>query len=330
LVGGPDRIYYLKAFGNRSVVPVQTKMGTECVFDLASLSKPVSTAPCIWILIDRGQLSLDTKVGDIIPEFKANQKDDIRIHHLLSHTSGLPAYMGANELEKQFGNPCRQEVLHKICSLKLQSQPGEKFRYSCLGYIMLGGIVEKVSGQSLDEFARENLFDLLDMKSTGYNPDVHSQIVPTQIRNGSCLLGQVHDPLAGLMGGVSGNAGVFSTAEDLALYCRMLLNGGVLNGRRILTPSAVNMLTQVQEYGRAYGFDVSSSYAWIKGDFFSSSAFCHSGFTGTSIVCDPELKVYLIILTSRVHPDGNGSVKNLRKKIADITATQFLVPQGIP
>ena len=329
LIGGPDGIYYQKAFGDRSVVPIHTKMETECIFDIASLSKPVSTAACIWILIDRGQLRLDTRVCDILPEFKVHQKDDIQVHHLLSHTSGLPAYTSADGLEKQFGNPCRQQVVRKICSLKPQYKPGEKFQYSCLGYIILGRIVEVVSGYSLDDFARKNLFELLGMKSTGYNPGFNPQIVPTEMRNGDCLLGRVHDPLAELMGGVSGNAGVFSTAEDLSFYCRMLLNGGLLNGRRILSPTAINMLTRAQEHGRAYGFDVNSSYAWIKGDDFSPSAFCHSGYTGTSLVCDPELKVYLIILTNRVHPDGQGAVRNLRKQVANITATQFLHQQEI-
>jgi CubicO group peptidase (beta-lactamase class C family) len=301
-------------------------MTTDCIFDIASLSKPVSTAACINILIDRGRLKLDTKVSDIIPEFAAKEKQDITIAQLLTHTSGLPAYTNADSLAKKYGNPCRKHVIEQICSLDLQSKPGGTFRYSCLGYITLGRIVEIVSHKGLDEFARQNVFAPVGMKETGYSQDIAlaQKIAPTELRNGQCLIGRVHDPLAELMEGVSGNAGVFSTAEDLARFCTMLLNNGKVRGRKVLSPSAVKMLTEPQALGRAYGFDVSSPYAWIKGDGFSPSAFCHSGYTGTSIVCDPVNNIYLIILTNRVHPADKGSLKNMRVRLADITSHTFI------
>jgi CubicO group peptidase (beta-lactamase class C family) len=185
--------------------------------------------------------------------------------------------------------------------------------------------VEVVSGEPIDVFARRNIFGPLGMKDTMYNPPdaLDRRIAATEIVDGAPLRGTVHDPLARLMGGVSGNAGVFSTARDLAIYCRMLLNGGVHKGERILSPTAVELLTGVQSHGRAYGFDVSSSYAWLKGDHASERAFCHSGYTGTSIVCDPEKRVFLIILTNRAHPNDKGASKPIRAQAANIAFGAF-------
>ena len=158
------------------------------------------------------------------------------------------------------------------------------------------------------------------MDDTTYNPDdtFKERIAPTEIVDENLLRGTVHDPLAKLMAGVSGNAGVFSTAHDLSVFCRMLLAGGTHEGKTILSPTAVGLLTQPQSHDRAYGFDVSSGYSWIKGDFASDRTFCHSGYTGTSIVCDPATKVFLIILANRAHPHDKGTVRPVRTKIADI------------
>ncbi|NLH41274.1 MAG: serine hydrolase, partial [Planctomycetes bacterium] len=144
------------------------------------------------------------------------------------------------------------------------------------------------------------------------------RIAATEIVDGEPLRGTVHDPLARLRAGVSGNAGLFSTAPDLAVYCQMLLNHGMCKGRRVLSPSAVKMLTQPQSHGRAYGFDVSSSYSWVKGPNGSPNAFCHTGYTGTSLVCDPETGVYVILLTNRAHPHDGGASKPVREKLAEI------------
>jgi len=246
----------------------------------------------------------------------------VQIKHLLNHTSGLPPYTDANELDKQYGPLCPDKVLEKICSLEAQSKPGEEFRYSCLGYITLGKVIETVTGKGLDVFAKGNIYEPLGMKDTGYKPAASREpdIAATEIKKGKLLRGAVHDPLASLLGGVSGNAGLFSTAQDLAIYCRMLLNNGFYNGRRILSKEAVTLLTRSQAKGRAYGFDVSSSYSWIKGTNPTEATFCHSGYTGTSIVCDPENKVFLIILTNRAHPEDKGSVKAVRTQVADIVS----------
>ncbi len=328
LVGQADRIVYWRAFGQAVAEPYSEAMSKETIFDVASLTKPVATATSIMILVDRKQIELTDYVGKYIADFAGNGKEQVTIQHLLTHTSGLPAYTDANELKEQFGSLCPDEVIEKICRMKALSKPGEEFRYSCLGYIILSKIVEIASGQNLADFAAENIFEPLKMRRTTFNPPEswHNDIAATQFLQGHLLRGTVHDPLARLMGGISGNAGLFSTAYDLSLYCRMLLNMGRLNGLRILSPQAVAMLTTVQSHGRAYGFDVSSSYSWVKGSFASERAFCHTGYTGTSIVCDPVSRVYVIILTNRAHPHDEGTSKPIRVKVADLVFQEYEQP----
>jgi CubicO group peptidase (beta-lactamase class C family) len=314
LVGRRDRVLYGKAFGAAMIEPTPEPMHRDTIFDLASMTKPIATATSILILADRGQLSVDDPVGAYLPAFACAGKEDARIRHLLTHTSGLPAYTTAKSLADEHGSPCPEAVIEKICRMEAMNVPGEEFRYSCLGYIVLARIVETVSGRDLAEFSKENLFGPLGMNHTAFNPPISWQdrIAATQIVDGTLLRGIVHDPLAQLMAGVSGNAGLFSTASDLSIYCRMLLNGGVWRGKRILSPDAVRMLTTAQSHGRAYGFDVSSDYAWLKGPNASERAFCHTGYTGTSIVCDPAVDTYVVILTNRAHPHDKGTVRALR------------------
>ncbi|HML74716.1 MAG TPA: serine hydrolase domain-containing protein [Anaerohalosphaeraceae bacterium] len=320
LVGQGDKTLYYKAFGNSVSQPFQEPMQQDTVFDIASLSKPVGTATSVLILVEQGKIHLEDEVAKYLPAFACSGKEKVQIKHLLSHTSGLPAYTDAAAISSEFGPVCPDKVLDKICSLKALNEPGATFRYSCLGYITLGRIVEIVSDQPLDAFARDNIFVPLGMTSTRYNPPPlwRERIAAATLQGDVLLRGNVHDPLAALMGGVSGNAGIFSTAQDLAAFCRMLLNDGQGNGPRILGSESVTLLTSEQALGRAYGFDVSSSYAGMKGDYPNPKAFCHSGYTGTSIVCDPDAKVFIIILTNRVHPDDKGSVGSLRKEIATI------------
>jgi CubicO group peptidase (beta-lactamase class C family) len=329
-IGQARHTLYFKAFGDESLQPTRDPMHPDTIFDIASLSKPVGTAPSILILADRGQLRLDDDIAGILPEFARTGGEPITIRHLLTHTSGLPAYMNAAELKARHGPVCPDNVLEKIASLKRLSEPGETFRYSCLGYIVLGKIVERVSGSPLDVFARDNLFAPLGMKDTAYRtpPASLDRIAPTVYKNGELLRGSVHDPLAALMGGVSGNAGIFSTAEDLARFARMLLSDGRGSGRQILSPNAVRLLTTEQSFGRACGFDVSSAYANVKGQVIGPAAFCHTGYTGTSLVADPDSKLFVIILTNRVHPEDKGSTKRIRTQVVDIAARSLPAAPG--
>jgi CubicO group peptidase (beta-lactamase class C family) len=320
LVGQKNKVLYFKAFGHEVNEPFEEKMNKNTIFDLASLTKPIATATSIMILADEGKIDPCDYAGKYLPAFARNGKEEVRIRHLLTHTSGLPAYTNADSLKNAFGTPCPDKLIDKICDMNAVSKPGEVFRYSCLGYITLARIVEIVSGDNIDDFSKKNIFALLGMERTTYHPPASQEknIAATQIVNGQLLRGTVHDPLAQLMGGVSGNAGLFSTAHDLSIYCQMLFNTGTRTGVKILSHEAVNRLTTVQSHGRAYGFDVNSSYSWVKGSYAPENAFCHTGYTGTSIVCDPESQVYVIILTNRVHPHDKGTSKQIRTKIADI------------
>jgi CubicO group peptidase (beta-lactamase class C family) len=326
LVGRGNKVLYYRAFGLEVAEPFQDAMHKDTIFDMASLTKPIATATAVMILVDRGRIDVNDPVSKYLPAFACNGKEQARIRHLLTHTSGLPAYADANDLRTRFGESCPDQVIETICGLKAQSPPGEQFRYSCLGYITLARIVKIVTGQDIDEFSRANIFKPLGMKHTRFNPPLawQGKIAATEIVNGRLLRGTVHDPLGRLMDGTSGNAGLFSTASDLAVYCRMLLNGGVWKGKRILSPAAVAMLTTTQSHGRAYGFDVSSAYAWVKGPNASPAAFCHTGYTGTSLVCDPSTGAYLILLTNSVHPHDKGASKPIRQKLAEIV----FAPEG--
>ncbi len=320
LVGRGRQVLYHKAFGLAVAEPYQELMHKDTVFDLASLTKPLATAAAVMVLVDRGRLDPNDYVRDYLPAFACGGKDQARIRHLLTHTSGLPAYTDANDLKERYGSPCPERVIEKICSLPARSEPGAEFRYSCLGYITLAEVVRVVTGRDVHEFSRANIFAPLRMQNTTFNPPAswQAKIAATEIVDGELLRGTVHDPLARLMAGTSGNAGLFSTASDLAVYCRMLLDGGSWKGKRILSPRAVAMLTTPQSHGRAYGFDVSSSYAWVKGPYASPHAFCHTGYTGTSLVCDPDTGTYLILLTNRAHPHDGGACKPIRQKLAEI------------
>ena len=319
LVGRGNKVLYHKAFGLEVAEPFQETMEKDTIFDMASLTKPIATATAVMILVDRGKIDVNDCVSKYLPAFGCNGKEQARIKHLLTHTSGLPAYTDANDLRTRFGESCPDKVIETICGLKAQSPPGEQFRYSCLGYITLARIVKNVTGQDIEEFSRANVFKPLGMTHTRFTPPASWQgkIAATEIVNGTLLRGTVHDPLGRLMDGTSGNAGLFSTASDLSIYCRMLLNRGTWKGKRILSPAAVTMLTTPQSHGRAYGFDVSSAYAWVKGPNVPN-AFCHTGYTGTSLVCDPGTGTFLIVLTNSVHPHDKGSSKPIRQKLAEI------------
>jgi len=325
LVGRADTILYWRAFGHKVIEPYRETMTKNTVFDLASLTKPIATATSVMILCDQWKMGLSDYAGTYLPAFACKGKEKVQIGHLLSHTSGLPAYTNANALKEAYGSPCPDELMDKICGLKALGEPGAEFRYSCLGYIVLAKIVEVIGGKSLDEFAEENIFGPLKMSRSTFNPPQSwsKDIAATEIVEGQPLRGTVHDPLARLMGGVAGNAGLFSTAYDLSIYCRMLLDGGTFKGIRVVSSEAVAMMTTAQSHGRGYGFDVHSSYSWVKGSYAPQSAFCHTGYTGTSIVCDPESETYIIILANRSHPHDKGTVKTVRTEVADIVFREF-------
>lgn len=332
------KIGYLKAYGNKRVYPNTEKMTTGTVFDMASCSKAMSTATCAMILIDRGQLRLNDRVDQYVSEFE-NWKDSItgeteaiRVIDLMTHTSGLPPYAPVQELKKKYGSPNPQAVVNWISHCKRLYAPETGWTYSCCNYIMLQQVIEKITGQTLQQFAHDNIFAPLNMRHTDYRPskELAALCAPTEKQaDGNCLLGVVHDPLAcTMMGGLSGNAGLFSSAEDVATYCAAILNKGELNGKRILSPLAVKCMETVPrslaQFGHTPGWGISTPYSSNSGDLLSAQTFGHTGYTGTSIVIDPTNDVAIILLTNCVHPVDKGNVVRLRALVANAVAGSIL------
>ncbi len=337
VIARKGKTVYRKAFGLSQLVPEPRPLTADMIFDLASVTKPVATATSVMLLVERGQIRLWDRVRLYVPEFttwygeKGRAGDEARLYNLLTHTSGLPPYTDAKEAGKKLGDPCTTaDLVRLIAEIPKEMPVGHEFVYSCLNYITLAHIVHKVSGQALDEFAAENIFEPLGMTRTFYRPpaDLVDQCVPTEVIDGKPLRGVVHDPLARLQGGVSGNAGLFSTADDLALFAQMLLGRGELNGVRILSPLTVERMTEIYPWvgrsGRGLGWDIDTDYATVRGDLFGLRSYGHSGYTGTSIWIDPETQTTVVFLTNRVHPDDKGEIIALRSKVANVVAAAIL------
>ncbi len=342
LVGRGDRTLYQKAIGNRAVSPATESMTTDTIFDLASLTKVVATTTSVMILVEQGRIRLTDRVAAFVPGFERYGKGDITIRHLLTHVSGLRPDVDLAEL--WMGSD-------RAVALAIEevptARPGERFVYSDINFFLLGDIVRRVSGQPLDQFARTRIFEPLGMKDTMFNPpeSLKARIAPTEscTRYGwpcqgpdmSMLRGIVHDPTARRMGGVAGHAGLFSTAADLAIFSRMLLNGGSHNGARILSPLGVEKMISPSTPGlepntRALGWDVDSSFSSNRGELLPIGSFGHTGFTGTSLWIDPATEMFVVFLSNRVHPDGKGDVTPLRARVATVAATALTsVPKGI-
>ncbi len=337
LVARKGKTVYRKAFGVSQVVPERRPLTVDMIFDLASLTKPVATATSTMLLVESGEIRLWDRVRVYVPEFstwygeKGLAGGEARLYNLLTHTSGLPPYTDAKEAAKKLGDPCAMaDLALLIAGIPKEGPVGREFVYSCLNYITLAHIVRKVSGRAIDEFAADNIFKPLGMTRTFYRPpaELVDQCVPTEVVDGQPLRGVVHDPLARLQGGVSGNAGLFSTADDLAVFAQMLLNRGELNGVRILSPLTVERMTEIYpkvgESGRGLGWDIDTDYATVRGDLFGPRSYGHSGYTGTSIWIDPETQTTVVLLTNRVHPDDKGDIIALRSKVANVVGASIL------
>jgi uncharacterized protein YbbC (DUF1343 family)/CubicO group peptidase (beta-lactamase class C family) len=339
LVARSGRVVWNKAYGARALEPAREPMTPNTIFDVASLTKVVATATSIMILVERGKLQLSDPVSNYIPELKGEGRDKITIELLLTHRSG---YAPDFDLKERWTG--YDEAIKRLIREPLQNPPGARFVYSDIGYIALGEVVRRVSGVSLDEFARRNIFVPLAMRDTGFTPAANQRgrIASTEKRRGQLnylgdtaenagadmdkwLRGEVHDPTAYRMQGIAGHAGLFSTADDLAIYAEMILSGGSYRRTRLLGPLTVAAMTRprlVNENGwsRGLGWDMNTNYSTNRGDVFPLGSFGHTGFTGTSIWLDPASKMFVIFLSNRVHPDGKGDVVSLRGKVASIAA----------
>ncbi len=340
------RIVYLKAYGNKSVVPDTVKMTVETMFDLASLSKCVGTTLSFMQLIENGQVRLTDNVDRYIPGFKpwtdpqTGETVDITVRDLMTHSSGIAAYYDANRVVQRFGAYQPDSLMRVIATeVRRNFRPGTGFLYSCLNFITLQHILENVTGQRLCDYAAEHVFGPLGLRHTCYFPlqddlrtpaehaDLLPLVAPTTVQaDGTPLLAAVHDPLARLAnGGNSGNAGVFSNAEDISRICMAIMDGG----GKILSPAAVELMCTIPpendpSVGRALGWDKKSPHSGPRGDLFDpDTTLEHTGYTGTSIVIDMKTKTAVILLTHRVHPVDEGGVGRMRAQVANIVASSL-------
>jgi uncharacterized protein YbbC (DUF1343 family)/CubicO group peptidase (beta-lactamase class C family) len=318
LVGHDGQVIYRKAFGERSLEPRREAMTVDTIFDLASLTKVVATTTAVMQLVQKGQIRVNEPVAKYIPEFAEDGKEQITIRELLTHFSGLP-----KDLDLSQPWEGRETGLRMAYTEKPIYAPASRFVYSDVDFIVLGALVERVSGMSLQEYCQKNIFLPLKMTHTRFLPPASwlPKIAPTQYdEHEKMLRGVVHDPTVRRMGGVAGQAGLFSTADDLAKFAQALLDGST-----ILSPLMVEKMTTPEQPPtspvlRGFGWDIDSPYSSNRGDLLPVGSFGHTGFTGTSLWIDPTTRTYIIVLTNAVHPRGKGSAIALRSKIATAVA----------
>lgn len=310
-IGRKGRLVGPREFGWAAWQPERVKATDETIYDLASVSKVVGTTTATMLLLEAGELRLDDRAVEFVPEFGTalpadERRANVRIRHLLTHTSGLPAWcdLGAN-------GEGRAPALETLYQTPLKESPGRQVEYSCLGFILLGEILRRLAGQDLDIFLSERLFKPLHMRWTSYKPppEWRPRIAATELsaRTGEVIHGVVHDENARNIGGISGNAGLFAPAADLAVFCQMLLNGGCYGGHHVLGAATVELMIRNHTSGmneaRGLGWVVKADDAYSSaGDLFSSRSFGHTGFTGTSLWLDPTRDLFVILLMNRVHP----------------------------
>lgn len=372
LVGRKGKIVYRKAFGNRCVEPQVEPMTVDTIFDLASLTKVVATATSVMILVEQGRLRLADPVIRYIPEFGQAGKERITVEQLLTHRAGFVPDNSIHDYEDG-----AQKAMQRIYELAPDYEPGTRFVYSDVGYIVAAEVVRRVSGVTVDQFARENIYYPLGMRDTRFYVPFEqfeeatgsqipeqglqrlsslaakaqakeaktgrsfiSRFAPTEKREGRkgdtkiFMRGEVHDPRSYLLGGVAGHAGLFSTADDLASFCQMILNGGTYQGVRVLSPYGVERMTMPRSVPvgelRGIGWDAGSAFSANRGDLFPLGTFGHTGFTGTSLWIDPASQTFVVFLSNRVHPNGKGDVTRLRSFIASIVASSIIAPPYAP
>ncbi len=327
-IGTRDEILFRRAYGSRSVEPARTPMTANTLFDLASLTKPIATATSIMILVERGEVSLDAPASQYVPELAPLPPFTVR--QLLLHESGLAPDTPVSDYEHGAA-----EAMRRVARRRPRARPGERFVYSDVGYMVLGEIVRRVSGEDLAAFAHDAIFAPLGMKETMFTPPatLKKRAAPTEQRGGAWIVGDVSDPRAFALGGVAGHAGLFSTADDLARFARAMLGRGELDGHRIFSKATARRFFARRANGRTLGWDAASPYATNKpkhGDWsFSDRAFGHGGYTGTALWIDPERDLFVVFLSNRVHPDGKGHVNPLIADVGGLAVRAAQVEPGI-
>jgi CubicO group peptidase (beta-lactamase class C family) len=330
IVGRRDGVVFRRAYGRRAIIPQREEMTADTIFDLASLTKPLVVGSLIQWLVQEGRLDIRRRVVDYLPEFGVREKYLVTVEQLLLHTSGLPPSNSLNDFKH---GPERAREL--TLGGWLYKRSGREFIYSDIGYIALGEMIEAITGERLDQTAERVLFGPLGMRDTRYCPQLCAdpRIAPTELNYGwvkNPIRGEPSDTRAHRLGGVSGNAGLFSSADDLARYARMLLSEGELDGVRVLSTDSVAELMRpraVPKAKRTLGFDVSSGFSSGRGHHLSESAIGHSGYTGTSFWVDPVLDLFVIFLSNRNHPFSTGKVTDVQAQVTD-AAVRALHPEA--
>ena len=344
----PGTVLAVGHLGRLSLIPVGTltyeqdspAVAENTVYDLASLTKPIVTATCAMLLVDSGKLDLDSPVSAYLPEFIDESseftdsefviREKVTIRHLLSHTSGLPAY------EKFFLRVRKKEhVIQEACSIRIKQPLFYRTVYSDIGFILLGEIIERISGKTLDVLFQNRIAQPLGMSKMGFNsaPQNWMQIAPTERDHSfrqKLIQGEVHDENAWVMGGVSGHAGLFGNAGDLGIFCQMMLQQGRWEKQQLVQPKTIQEFTAAHPASQgapfALGWDKPSGHS-SSGKYFSVRSFGHLGFTGTSIWIDPQKDLFVILLTNRVHPTrDNTAIKPLRPRIHDAVVEGLVLP----
>jgi CubicO group peptidase (beta-lactamase class C family) len=312
------RLARLRPFGRLTYDDDAPAVEVDTLYDLSSLTKVVATTTVAMALVDEGRLDLARPVPELVPEFRGEGKEDVRIEHLLSHSAGLPAT--APLYRDRRG---REACVEAVATMPLVYPPATRSLYSDLGFILLGEVLERTSGQPLDAMARERVQDPLGMADTLFRPgpELLPRIAPTERDpwRGRLLRGEVHDPNAFAMGGVAAHAGLFGTAPDLSRFAQMMLDGGSRAGRRVVSAAQVARFTRradVPGSSRALGWDTPTGRS-SAGRLLSPRAFGHVGFTGTSLWIDPDRRLFFLLLTNRVHPTAHRKIDDVRRRLAD-------------
>jgi uncharacterized protein YbbC (DUF1343 family)/CubicO group peptidase (beta-lactamase class C family) len=323
LIGHKGQIVHRKAYGKRALVPTPETMTVDTIFDVASLTKVIATTSSLMKLFEEGKFRLNERVTQYLPEFMEG-KSEITIRNLFTHFSGMPPDLALNPPWSGY-----QTGIRMAMNERPGAPPGEHFTYSDINFILLGELVHRLSGQMLSDYAREHVFLPLGMRETMFQPPASliPRIAPTERdgANGAPLRGVVHDETSRYMGGVAGHAGLFSTADDLARFCQMMLRKGELDGTRLFSAMTVEKFTTPQSPAdqpilRGLGWDIDSPFSGNRGDLFPIGSYGHTGFTGTSIWIDPVSDTYVILLANSVHPFRRPAITGLRGKVATITA----------
>jgi CubicO group peptidase (beta-lactamase class C family) len=325
VIGTRDAVLWRRAYGQRALLPAPAPMLEDTVFDLASLSKAVATTIAAMILVERGTIRLDDPVSRFIPEFTGRGRERITLWHLLTHTSGIRS---VNRLRDYEAGP--EAGLRAVLAERPRGRPGTRYDYSDLGFIVLGEVIRRASGQDLATFVRENVYAPLQMSETGYLPAeaLRARAAPTEqrmrpdgTREEQYIQGLVHDPRAFRLGGVAGNAGVFSTAADMTRFAQAMLGRGALGPARILREETFDAML-VEQPVPAAG-TTRRALGWMlqeRGGPLHARAYGHAGWTGTSLWIDPSRDLFVLFLSNRVHPDGRGDHSGLARRIAQIAA----------